>query len=236
MAAGSLSPFHPLTLREKAHALFYPRGSLSLALSLSFSFSHEFSVNFLELFVLFALVEASFFVHPTLSPLSLYFPSRVALRSHPRLPSSVRRRSDSLFSSRFRAFLSFAFQTNVSFRRCVDSPFSSIISSLYKKTVSLVLSLYLVSIISFIPALFTCFRLLSLQSVLFHPPPSKSLFDLPSLSLLLYLVSLSYTRILSWKISHPLATPQQETDAGPDSSTEFTRLGRKREGVGFDEG
>lgn len=100
MAAGSLSPSHPLTLREKAHALFYPPTSLSLALSLSPSlsstFNREFSLNFLKLLVLLALVESPSssiqfirFIRRFPTRSLPHFPSRAALR--PQLPDYLRR-------------------------------------------------------------------------------------------------------------------------------------------------
>lgn len=121
-----LAPSHPLTLREKAHALFYPRNSLSLPLSSSLSLSLSRSVTNSP------LTSRSFSSRSHSSkrvlrssdafPESLpYFPSDIALRLLSRLSSSLRRRSDSLLSSRFRSFLSFAFQTNVSFLQCVHS-------------------------------------------------------------------------------------------------------------------
>lgn len=57
-------PFSSLTLRGKAHPLFYLRSSVSISLSLSpsvslfFSFNPEFSLNFSDFFIFLALVEA----------------------------------------------------------------------------------------------------------------------------------------------------------------------------------
>lgn len=82
-----LAPSHPLTLGEKAHALFYPPSSPSFSffLSFSFSFGHEFSFNFSKLFVLFALVEArSSFIQPA-SFIQQAFPLSLSLIFHPLL-------------------------------------------------------------------------------------------------------------------------------------------------------
>lgn len=124
MAAGSLSPSHPS--RESARSLLSTKFSLSLPLSSSLSLSLSRSVtnspltsrSFSSCSHSSKRVLRSSDAFPESLP---YFPSDIALRLLSRLSSSLRRRSDSLLSSRFRSFLSFAFQTNVSFLQCVHS-------------------------------------------------------------------------------------------------------------------
>lgn len=92
-------------------------------------------------------------------------------------------------------------------------------STLCDKPIVLALSLYRLSIISFMPSSSrTILSLQRLASFRFHHLDLSSILSHPSLCC--RIPSLSYSRVLSWKISHPPAAPQQETDAGLDSTGE----------------